>query len=60
MSAEAGIADYWIVNLIDDVLEVYREPRGDTYTSKRVLGPGERISPLAFPDLEVDVKDLIP
>src|SRR5947208_11809658 len=24
--ARAGIADYWVVNLIDEVLEVYREP----------------------------------
>ena len=24
--ARAGIADYWVANLIDEVLEVYREP----------------------------------
>jgi Uma2 family endonuclease len=24
--ARAGIADYWVVNLIDEVLEVYRKP----------------------------------
>ena len=24
--ARAGMADYWVVNLIDEVLEVYREP----------------------------------
>ncbi|HEY7654371.1 MAG TPA: hypothetical protein VIG07_16270 [Methylomirabilota bacterium] len=27
--ARAGLADYWIVNLVDRVLEVYREPAAD-------------------------------
>ena len=27
--AHAGVADYWILNLVDRVLEVYREPRED-------------------------------
>ena len=27
--ARAGIADYWVVNLIDEVLEVYRDPVPD-------------------------------
>src|SRR5882724_637743 len=27
--ARARVADYWIVNLVDRVLEVYREPIGD-------------------------------
>ena len=29
--AKAGIADYWIVNLIDDVLEVCRDPVDGSY-----------------------------
>jgi Uma2 family endonuclease len=31
--ARAGLADYWIVNLMDLVLEVYREPRPDPAAS---------------------------
>ena len=27
--ARAGLADYWIVNLVDNVLEVYRDPERD-------------------------------
>ena len=27
--ARAGLADYWVVNLIDRVVEVYREPLPD-------------------------------
>ena len=42
MYAEASIAEYWIVNLVDDCLEVYRGPRPDgTYQEERVLRRGE-------------------
>ena len=58
--AEAGIADYWIVNLVDDVLEVYRDPREGTYSTKLVCKAGDRIALLSFPDLDVAVRDLIP
>jgi len=58
--AEAGIADYWIVNLVDDVLEGYRDPRQGTYASRLVCKAGDRIALLSFPDLDVAVQDLIP
>lgn len=58
--AEAGIPEYWIVNLVDDVLEVFRDPANDTYRVRLVLSPGESISPLSFSDIEVQVADLIP
>ncbi len=58
--AAAGISEYWIVNLVEDVLEVYRDPREGAYATKFVLGRGGRIAPLAFPDLEVAVTDLLP
>jgi Uma2 family endonuclease len=44
--ARAGLADYWIVNLVDRVLEVYRDPVQDSaaafgwrYRSVATLGP---------------------
>lgn len=58
--AEAGIADYWIVNLVDDVVEVHRDPADGAYRTKLVLKRTESISPLSFPDLEIAVSDLIP
>src|SRR5205085_11511702 len=65
--ARAGIADYWIVNLPDRRLEVYRNPMPDgaalfgwRYGSAQALGPGERISPLALPGAAVTVADLLP
>ena len=65
--ARAGITDYWIVNLLDRRVEVYREPVADDaapfgwrYGRLVTLGPDERISPLAAPTAEIVVADLLP
>jgi Uma2 family endonuclease len=39
--AKAGIPEYWIVNLQDDVIEVYSEPVGAGYSTTRLAKPGE-------------------
>lgn len=52
--AEAGIPEVWIVNLNEDVLELYRQPKGKFYGQKLVLLPDETASPLAFPDVSLD------
>ncbi|MEQ8819610.1 MAG: Uma2 family endonuclease [Sumerlaeia bacterium] len=60
--ARAGIAEFWIVNLIDDCIEVYRSPdqTSGTYAEKRVVARGESIHPLAFPDFEVHASAILP
>ena len=63
--AQAGIPDYWIWNLVDDLLEVYRDPHtpasGDAvYLTKSTYRRGESVAPLAFPDCEVAVGDVLP
>ncbi|MBI3186106.1 MAG: Uma2 family endonuclease [Myxococcales bacterium] len=58
--AAMGAPEYWIVNLKEEVLEVYREPVGDEYTSSSRLGRGEKVSPVAFPEITVDVAELLP
>ena len=65
--ARAGLADYWIVNIPDRCLEVYREPVPDAaarfgwrYGSLLTLGPERRVAPLGAPAAEVLVADLLP
>src|SRR5215472_12933390 len=65
--ARAGIEDYWIVNLVDRVLEVYREPEPDAaathgwrYRSTAVLTPPAVVAPLAFGSSRIAVADLLP
>ena len=65
--ARARLEDYWIVNLVDRVLEVYRQPLVDAsapfgwrYASHQTLRPGSSIAPLAAPVSAVLVADLLP
>lgn len=47
--ASAGIPEYWIVNLIDKQIEVYRDASGNTYQLHSIHRGNETISPLAAP-----------
>jgi Uma2 family endonuclease len=58
--AEAGISEVWIVNLVEAVLEIYREPRADGYGTLLRRKAGDTVSPLAFPDLVLPVAELLP
>ncbi len=62
--ARAGIADYWIINLVQRQLEVYRNPitaaDGYAYDAPLILTDGDRIAPLAAPNGSVAVADLFP
>lgn len=59
MYAQAGIADYWIVNLVDEQLIVLREPTPDGYASVQTLGRDDSVTLLAFPDLTVAISDIL-
>jgi Uma2 family endonuclease len=65
--ARAGIDDYWIVNLIDRVLEVYRNPLRDPsaphgwrYGSTETVSPPSTVSPLGRPDAIIAIAALLP
>jgi Uma2 family endonuclease len=58
--AENGITEYWIVNLPDRCLEVYRQPRPDgTYADVRTLRPGDTADVAALPGVTVAVADIL-
>lgn len=63
--ARTGIADYWIVNLVDRVVEAHRDPQtamasGSRFASVQVLRNGDVIAPLARPEKRIAVADLLP
>ena len=65
--ARAGIEDYWIVNLVDRVVEIYRDPGpdpaapyGSCYRSVVSVAPPAVIAPLAFASSPIAVADLLP
>ena len=55
----AGIPEVWIVNLNELTVEVYREPHFEGYASRTILRAGEQASPAAYPDVSVDVGELL-
>jgi Uma2 family endonuclease len=64
--ARAGVADYWIVNLVNRQLEVYRapiadarKPYGHRYSARTDLTPPAVVSPLAAPQATIAVADLL-
>jgi len=56
----AGVAEMWLLDLNVDALEVYRGPSANGYDSMQRLKPGDRVAPLAFPDLILEVAALLP
>ncbi len=58
--ARAKIVDYWIINLNNNTIEVYREPDGSTYQSFQVFSQGDSLTPFAVPAAKLLVSDLLP
>ena len=55
--AQAGILEYWIVNLQVSELIVFRGANSAGYQTETRLVTGN-ISPLSFPDIEIEVSRL--
>ena len=65
--ARAGVADYWILNLVERMLEIYREPILDPatrfgwrYASLEILASGASTAPLVAPAARISISDLLP
>jgi Uma2 family endonuclease len=64
--ARVGIADYWIVNVNANLLEVHRDPIVDAttpfgwrYSSIQVLQVGASVQPVALPGVDIPVAELL-
>ncbi len=65
--ARAGLPDYWVLNLVDRALEIYREPAADSaapfgwrYTRRETFDASARVAALAAPGSSVLVSRLLP
>ena len=58
--ARSGIADYWVLNVNNRQLHVFREPADDRYQSEVILGETANISPLQFPDFNIAIQEMLP
>ena len=54
-----GLPEAWLFDLAAEQIFVHREPTADGYQVVQIARPGERVSPLAFPDISVAVEELL-
>ncbi|HLO87172.1 MAG TPA: Uma2 family endonuclease, partial [Nostocaceae cyanobacterium] len=58
--SQAGIKDYWVLDVVERQLYVFREPTEEGYLNKVILKEDAIISPLEFPDLHISVSEILP
>lgn len=56
--AEAGIFEYWVINLKTRELVVFRNPVGNAYQSKKAMTSG-LICPVSFPKIQIEISRLV-
>jgi Uma2 family endonuclease len=57
--AEAGIREYWVLNIPSNVLEVYSVPVRGKYTRHEIFKHGQSISPQAFPEVTFSIEEIL-
>ena len=58
--AEAGIPDYWVVNVPEQCVEVRRDPADGRYRSLRTFSGDAEVRPLALPEAVLRPAQLFP
>jgi Uma2 family endonuclease len=58
--ATGGVAEYWIVNLVEACVEVFRDPLDGEWTSSALYRRGDVLHLLRFPDVMIQVSELLP
>lgn len=58
--AKAKIPEYWVLDVISQQVYVFREPGKDGYGQESVLDVDTTLSLVAFPEIEVEIKQLFP
>ena len=56
--ARFGVREVWIVNLIDHILEIHREPYNGAYRVKLERAGNDTVAPVALPNAEVRLAEI--
>ncbi|HAC66251.1 MAG TPA: Uma2 family endonuclease [Cyanothece sp. UBA12306] len=57
--AVSSIPEVWIIDLNSQCVEVYLQPHQNMYQNYSKFNPGQKLSCLNFPNLNIDVNDLL-
>jgi Uma2 family endonuclease len=58
--AQAGITDYWVLDLKNRQLHIFRNPTPTGYTSHLILAEPNQIAPLSFLTLTLSLTAILP
>jgi Uma2 family endonuclease len=56
----ADVDEYWIVNHVDEVVEVYRDRHNGEWRQRTTHSRGDTIAMVAFPDVQVSISEILP
>jgi len=56
----AGVPETWVLNLPEDCIERFTAPGPQGYARHEILRRGDKVSPIALPDVELAVDELLP
>ncbi len=59
MYGRSGVQEYWILDVQERRLYVFREPGQAGYGAEQVLSEQEAIAPLSFPDCVIPVSEFL-
>lgn len=56
----AEVDEYWIVNHVENVVEVYRDRHAGEWRQRTTHQRGDTIRMVAFPDVEISISEILP
>jgi Uma2 family endonuclease len=56
----AAVDEYWIINLVDEVVEVYRARHNGEWRQRTTHQRGDTIAMHAFPDVQIAISEILP
>ncbi|HLP91175.1 MAG TPA: Uma2 family endonuclease [Nostocaceae cyanobacterium] len=58
--AQAGIKDYWVLDVINRQLYIFRNPTPEGYQNQVIFTENDLISPVEFPNVQIAVSEMLP
>jgi Uma2 family endonuclease len=57
--AEAGIVEFWLIDISGNTIEVYSQPRNGTYRNVQIFGKDETVNSITIEKLALEVNEII-
>jgi Uma2 family endonuclease len=58
--ARSNIPDYWVIDVKNDQVHIFRTPTPTGYASHLILSASQAVSPLAFPEVVLPISQILP